>query len=403
MTSGRPYFFESLNPPRSEVNSARLRKLILYVQYTNPGAYPPLEHSSRILADRGWKVHFLGTGSQGANALQFEPYRNIAVNKMRFCPAGWKQKLHYAAYCFWVLGWALFHRPRWVYASDPLSCPVALLLSFIPGVRVIYHEHDSPAEQRGDGSETWVSRSRRWLASRAKACILPNYARGEIFRAQVGRSINLTCVWNCPGSYEALETEKDTKNDFWILYHGSIVPERLPLSVLEALGRVPESIKLRIVGYETAGSAGYVDEIIETSKRLGIRHRLQIIISVPTRDALLALCRECHVGLSLMPMSTSDVNMEQMVGASNKPFDYLACGLALLVSDLPEWRDTYVEAGYGLTCIPEQIDSIASALEWFWAHRESTREMGRRGRERILAEWNYERQFAPVLNMLESA
>ena len=60
---------------------------ILYVQYTNPGAYPPLEHSARILADRGWKVHFLGTGSLGAHALQFEVHPNIAVRKMRFCPA----------------------------------------------------------------------------------------------------------------------------------------------------------------------------------------------------------------------------------------------------------------------------------------------------------------------------
>src|SRR5437879_6009463 len=118
---------------------------ILYVQYTNPGAYPPLEHSARILAGRGWKVHFLGTGSLGANALQFEAHPNIAVQRMRFCPAGWKQKLHYAAFCCWVFGWALLCRPRWVYASDPLSCPVALLLSFLPWLRVVYHEHDLPS------------------------------------------------------------------------------------------------------------------------------------------------------------------------------------------------------------------------------------------------------------------
>src|SRR5206468_10400674 len=88
---------------------------ILYVQYTNPGAYPPLEHSARILADRGWKVHFLGTGSLGANALEFEADPNIAVRKMCFCSAGWKQKLHYAAFFCWVLGWALLCRPRWAY------------------------------------------------------------------------------------------------------------------------------------------------------------------------------------------------------------------------------------------------------------------------------------------------
>ena len=34
------------------------RRRIMYVQYVNPGMYPPLEHSSRILADAGWEVCF---------------------------------------------------------------------------------------------------------------------------------------------------------------------------------------------------------------------------------------------------------------------------------------------------------------------------------------------------------
>ena len=64
---------------------------ILYVQYTNPAGYPPLEHSSRILADAGWSALFLGTGALGANELEFPAYRNITVRRMAFCRAGWRQ------------------------------------------------------------------------------------------------------------------------------------------------------------------------------------------------------------------------------------------------------------------------------------------------------------------------
>jgi MFS family permease len=32
---------------------------VLYIQYTNPAGYPPLQHSSRILASAGWQVLFL--------------------------------------------------------------------------------------------------------------------------------------------------------------------------------------------------------------------------------------------------------------------------------------------------------------------------------------------------------
>src|SRR5271166_4244887 len=106
---------------------------ILYIQYTNPAGYPPLEHSSRILADAGWQVLFLGTGALGANSLRFPPHPGIRVRQLGFQPAGWRQKLHYIRFCLWVLLWVFAWRPRWVYASDLLACPIGFILSWIPG------------------------------------------------------------------------------------------------------------------------------------------------------------------------------------------------------------------------------------------------------------------------------
>src|SRR5437773_1379504 len=67
---------------------------VAYVQYTNPAAYPPLEHSSRILVGEGWQILFLGIGALGADALRFPPHERIEVRQMRFSPAGCWQKLH---------------------------------------------------------------------------------------------------------------------------------------------------------------------------------------------------------------------------------------------------------------------------------------------------------------------
>ena len=84
-------------------------KKILYIQYTNPAGYPPLEHSSRILANEGWDVVFLGTGAKGASNLKFPEHPKIAVLQIPFCEAGWRQKLHYGRYFLWVLMWVI----RW--------------------------------------------------------------------------------------------------------------------------------------------------------------------------------------------------------------------------------------------------------------------------------------------------
>ncbi|MGA9995595.1 MAG: glycosyltransferase, partial [Pyrinomonadaceae bacterium] len=89
-----------------------------------------------------------------------------------------------------------------------------------------------------------------------------------------------------------------------------------------------------------------------------------------------------------------------MTGASNKPFDYLACGLPLLVSDLPDWRNFFVEPGYALACDMENPQSIADAVRWYLDHPEEMRRMGEGGRQRIISEWNYEKQFSPILEKL---
>lgn len=374
---------------------------VLYIQYTNPAAYPPLEHSSRILASDGWKMLFLGIKVKEADALCFPPNPNITVRKMQSCPPGWQQKLHYLRFSIWVIFWVLRWQPQWVYASDLLSCPVAMLLSFLPRIKVIYHEHDSPDLASNSFFIKLCLVARKWLANRAKICILPNQQRVENFTSEVGSNSQVVSVWNCPSLEEVSSPRLPLGGDeFWLLYHGSIVPSRLPSTVLSALAILPDAVKLRVIGYQTLGHQNYIQELKEIANRLGISDRIEFLPAIPTRSDLLKWCQKCDVGIAFMPNNSSDVNCQYMAGASNKAFDYLACGVPLLVSDLPDWKQMYVSSGYGLVCNPDDPDSIAAALNWYLEHPIQMREMGELGRQRILAEWNYECQFAKVYSKL---
>jgi glycosyltransferase involved in cell wall biosynthesis len=376
---------------------------ILYIQYTNPARYPPLEHSSRILGDSGWQVVFLGTGTFGkADGTDFSNHVNIRVRLLPFCRAGWRQKLHYARFCIWACGWVLTWRPKWVYASDLLACPVALVISWISGVRFIYHEHDSP-EQVSEGVFQSVALwSRSMLARRAECCVLPNRRRAEHFASVVPSARQVLCTWNCPSREEVPAMRSGPSNkELWVLYQGSLVPARLPAAVLGAMRELPSQVKLRVVGYETVGSPTFLREFIATASQLGVRDRVDIVGKWLPRSQMLENARNCDVGLALMPTCSDDRNEQEMAGASNKAFEYLACGLAVLVSDLPDWTSMYVEPGYGLSCVPEEPSSIADALSRFLQNRECTKAMGQRGRSRIVSEWNYETQFAPVLELMQ--
>src|SRR5262245_43066484 len=122
---------------------------IVYVQYTNPAAYPPLEHSSQLLAEAGWDVLVLGLLRPGTEVLRFPPHRRITERYLFNATTGWRLRLHYAWYAMWVIFLTVRWRAHWVYASDILSCPVALLLGLVPGLKILYHEHDEPAARTG--------------------------------------------------------------------------------------------------------------------------------------------------------------------------------------------------------------------------------------------------------------
>jgi hypothetical protein len=89
-----------------------------------------------------------------------------------------------------------------------------------------------------------------------------------------------------------------------------------------------------------------------------------------------------------------------MSGASNKPFDYVSQGLALVIPPDPEWEGLYGETGCALTCPMGDAERLAEVFRWMAAHRAEVEAMGRRGHAKALAEWHYEKQFAPVLEQM---
>ena len=380
---------------------------ILYVQYANHGAYPPLEHSSRILAENGWQVLVLGIGSRGIETLRFPSHPKIEVRMLQYCPPGWRQKLHFSWFALWVLLISLRWRPRWIYASDPLICPAAWALSFFSRGQLIYHEHDSPGPAVSGQSSMasqfmrFVLWTRRQVAQRAAFCILPNQARAELFKLSTKTQRPVFTVWNCPARAEAdgTGTPPPGGEQFVLFYHGSIVPARVPFAMLKALSMLPDKVQFQIAGYETIGHPGYVAALKAEAKRLGVAQRFEYLGAFP-RENLLPLCRKATVGLSLIAETTSDLNEQTMIGASNKPFEYLACGIPLLVSDLPEWIEAFVAPGYALACRSSDAESIARSLRWFMEHAKEAWQMGQRGHQRVMEEWNYETQFEPVLQRL---
>ena len=378
------------------------RNRIAYLQYGNPAAYPPLERSATQLSNAGWDILFLGAHTAGVESLTLPPLPHTRIALLSGSQGGWRMKAHYAWFCAWAFWRAVRYRPRWIYASDVLSTPAALLLKTVSGARVLYHEHDAFAvDQPSLFMRVCLGACRR-LSRVSDLTVLPSDGRVEHFSRQNAVSPKKCArVWNCPSRAEVRPRRCDPGRDgVRMLFHGSIVPARLPLAVLHAMTMVPDRVTLRVIGYATIDSKGYIDRLKEEASRLNLGGRVEIMGAVSRHADLLALSDACDIGLALMPVDTQDVNMRSMAGASNKAFEYLACGLPILVSDRPDWRKMFVDTGFARSCNPEDAESIAEALRWYVGNAARARQMGEDGRQRILSEWNYETQFAPVLQAI---
>jgi glycosyltransferase involved in cell wall biosynthesis len=381
---------------------------ILYVQFADPAGYPPLEHSSLLLANRGWGIMFIGVGAAGELPFEFPAHPRVRVKKLRHVEGGWRQKLQYAVFFCLTLYWTWRWKPKWIYASDPLACPVVWWVRRILGVRVAYHEHDSP---NVGGAQTWFMRQvigyRRKLAREAEICVLPQQTRLLQFLQTTGRGRHVYCVWNCPRLEEManLSSDQEHRQDqqLVIYYHGSITPARLPIQLVIAASRYNGSVRIRVVGYEAPGSAGYIAELTSVAAAFGLPSMVEYLGTLPSRKDLLRSASRAHVGLCLMPNQSKDINMQHMVGASNKVFDYMACGLPLLVTNLPDWVTAFVEPGYALGCDPDSPDSIGAALRWYLEHPSVRGQMGQKCQEKIRKAWNYESMFVNVMDKIENS
>jgi glycosyltransferase involved in cell wall biosynthesis len=350
-----------------------------------------------LMAERGWEVTFLSAPISG-NRLELPRHPRIAVRAIHARPSHVMGKASYASYIAAATGLALRCRPEIVYASDPLGAGPGLLAARLARARLVYHEHDSP----GPGSlRAWLARLRTAAARRAELVVFPNEARACIAQAELGYPPDRQrIVWNLPRRAELPPLAPAADGPLMLYYHGGISPERLPEALVEAMWKLGGRLRLRIIGRETPGARGYITWLLDRGVMPDGTKLVKYFGQIPQRHDVLVEAARAQIGLALMPCHGNDVNLDHMTGASNKPFDYMAAGLALLVSERADWRDMFVTPAYARPCDPSDPASVAAALSWFLDHPAERRAMAARGRAKIETEWNYDSAFEPVISAL---
>lgn len=372
----------------------------LFLQGADPAFYPPIMHAAAIMAEAGWRVTVLST-PLADSGLKMPAHPAIDEIRLRPRPSFRIGARDYIPYCLKSLQLAFRLRPDVVYASDPLGAAPGLLAARAGGSLLVYHEHDSPGETSGHGL---LHRARRLAARGADLVVFPNARRAELSQPIIGfKDSALRIVWNLPALADLPVLTGEPEAPVAVYYHGSITPERLPESVPAAIARFGGAAVLKIAGYEAPSGEGYMTALEQRWGRCAEGGLIDRVGPLPYRRQLLEQASRCHIGLALMPMASNDINITQMAGASNKAFDYMAARLALIVSDLPDWRDLFVKRGYAMACDPRNVDSVEAALRRLIEQPKERAHMAARGRRQIEQFWHYEAFFSPIVAELNRA
>jgi glycosyltransferase involved in cell wall biosynthesis len=114
------------------------------------------------------------------------------------------------------------------------------------------------------------------------------------------------------------------------------------------------------------------------------------------RDQALSCVRRARAGLVLYHPVPNHIHAQP-----NKLFEYMACGTPVVASNFPYWRDIVERIGCGLLVDPRDLREIAEAVKWLLDHPDEAAEMGRRGREAVVHEYNWDSQVPILLGLYE--
>jgi glycosyltransferase involved in cell wall biosynthesis len=282
---------------------------------------------------------------------------------------------------------------------DPELVPAGLVLR-ARGKRVIYDVHeDVPADIL---AKPWIPRGLRppvaWsfarlaqVAARASTAVVA--ATPAIARRFPPRKTAVVRNYPIVGELTAPSPVPFAQRPPHMLYHGSITYGRGIFGMIAALREpvFPRDGKLVLAGR-------FESEALEAAARRSTGWERVDFLGWRARAELPAILGSARLGLLLLHPEPNYVESLPV-----KLWEYMAAGLPVLASDFPLWREIITSAGCGRVVDPFDTAAIAAAMTELLEHPAQSEEMGRRGREAVLARYNWSTQTPELLRVYEEA
>lgn len=333
----------------------------------------------RSLARLGFEVTLIVPTTQGG-VVEGVRIRGVP------CP---KRRLARMAITVWQVYRAALQCQADIYHfHDPELIPAGLLLR-AQGKRVIYDVHEDLG--RDIQSKYYVPVIFRgplaWVTDRLEnaAC---HYFTGLLTATQgiaqrFQRLNRRTLVLN---NFPLLQELAPARHSPWaerapsVAYAGGITPDRGIKEIVRAMHLLPETLPATL---ELAGAFD-PESLRNEAVSLPGWERVNAL-GLLDRAGVARLLGSTRAGLVLFHPEPNNVSAQP-----NKLFEYMSAGIPVIASDFPLWRKIVAGSGSGLLVNPLNPPEIAGAIEYLLTHPTEAEQMGRRGREAVEKNYNWE-------------
>jgi glycosyltransferase involved in cell wall biosynthesis len=256
-------------------------------------------------------------------------------------------------------------RPDVVHAHDAAMLLPGLVGARVVGARLVYDSHElATSVPYRDRAWAWFVASIERVGIRRAAFVITvsdGIADELVARYRLRRRPtvlrNVSALDDLPeglGGGGLRDHLDDGATASIVLHQGAPAIDRGCEALISALCHLPADVHVVFLG---SGEPAFSAHLRDLARRLGVEGRMRLVDSVRL-DQLLAWTREADVGVALL----EDTCLNHRLALPNKLFEYIAAGIPVVVSDLPDLRRIVNHYNIGWTATPGDARAIAQAI-----------------------------------------
>jgi len=382
------------------------RPALVVAFYANPDRYPPTYHAALEL-QRDFRVRIVCRANAEAPCvtwpadLRVDRVGPAIPDREKDVQPALLRLREYLSFSRALRRAIAEEKPALVLAYEPHALVATFLAGRHRGVVYQRHEIEDPEPLNPKSLQSWVRHTALRLSRHTDLVVFPEARRAALHQRLTHDARPPLIVPNYPRREtfpqpanwpSLLRRRRETRQ---LLYRGALGPDNGITQMIRCLPDIAPDLTLRLCG--TVRPA-FAEELTALADSLGVRARVQLSGFIPSYEQLNRETPEALVGFVLrQPVKT---NLIFNATATNKLYEYAACGVPTVVPDNPAYREALAGESWVAFADPTDPRSVAAAVTRLLDDEDAYDARSRAARAAFDARFHFESGFAPLRDAL---